>query len=224
MIIKVKRQATYGAESYWQSFSYDNNGMQTVAGILDTLNQREDLRDVDGKQAGHINWECSCMQEVCGACAMVVNGKPCLACGEFVDTDAEDELVVEPLSKFPVLADLVVDRSCLQEHQKDALVFLGGKRSSDLSELEQQYSVAKCMKCGLCLEVCPNFVGPEGNFYGAILANEAYLMQSLSAERKRDLKKQYNKHFARGCSKSLACRDICPANIPTLSSIGYMNR
>ena len=224
MIVKIKRQAAYGTPSYWQSFSFDDGGVQTVAGILDHLNQCECLTDIDGKPAGHINWECSCMQEVCGACAVVANGKPCLACGEFVDTDTETELVIEPLSKFPVLADLVVDRSCIQEHQKDALVFLGGQRSSDLSELEQQYSVAKCMKCGLCLEVCPNFVGPKGDFYGAVLANEAYLMQSLSAERKRDLKKQYNKHFARGCSKSLACSDICPAKISTLSSIGYLNR
>lgn len=36
--------------------------------------------------------------------------------------------------------------------------------------------------------------------------------------------KEYRRHFAAGCSKSLACRDICPMKLPTLSSIGYMNR
>ena len=224
MIVKVRRQAAHDAASYWQTFAYDAQGTKTVAGILDELNQREELVDAGGEPARPIRWECSCLQGVCGACAMVVNGKPCLACLEFVDVDAVDVLTLEPLSKFPVVTDLIVDRSCILEHQKDALMYLGSKRRADPREFEQQYTVAKCLKCGLCLEACPNYVGGEGRFYGASLANEAYLLSSLSADRQRELKRQYRKHFERGCSKSLACRDVCPAKIATLSSIGYMNR
>ena len=198
MIVKVRRQAARDAASYWQTFSYDAQGTKTVAGILDELNQREELVDA--------------------------GGKPCLACLEFVDVDAVDVLTLEPLSKFPVVTDLIVDRSCILEHQKDALMYLGSKRRADPREFEQQYTVARCLKCGLCLEACPNYVGGEGRFYGASLANEAYLLSSLSADRQRELKRQYRKHFERGCSKSLACRDVCPAKIATLSSIGYMNR
>ena len=40
----------------------------------------------------------------------------------------------------------------------------------------------------------------------------------------KEIRKQYARHFEAGCSKSLACRDICPAHLPTLSSIAYMNR
>lgn len=223
MIVKIKRQIARDAESHWQRFDYDTQGLKTVARLLDDLNQREELHDAGGEPARPIRWECSCLQGNCGACAMVVDGKPSFACSVFVDV-AADVLTLEPLSKFPVITDLIVDRSCILEHQKDALMFLGNKRRADSREFEQQYTVAKCLKCGLCLEVCPNYVGEGGRFYGAPLANEAYLLSSLSADRKRELKKQYRRHFERGCSKSLACRDICPAKIATLSSIGYMNR
>ena len=224
MIVRVKRQDNASSESYYQEFEYSGNGRDTVSHILEMINSEDDLRDVTGKAASKIRWECSCMQKMCGACAMVINGKPALACSEFIDTDSADVLLLEPLSKFPVEADLITDRSCITEHQKEAMLYLGKRRRPDRREHDQQYSAAKCLKCGLCLEVCPNFVGPAGRFYGAVMANEAYLLASSSEDRAKDIAAEYKKHFARGCSKSLACREICPAEIQTLSSIGYMNR
>lgn len=163
------------------------------------------------------------MQKMCGGCAMIINGIPALACGTFVDTSKEELLVLEPLSKFPVISDLVTDRSCILEHQKAALMYLGKKGAENEKEFINRYSVAKCIKCGLCLEVCPNYVGDD-RFYGAVLANEAYLLYTSSENRKKEIAKEYGRHFAAGCSKSLACRDICPMKLPTLSSIGYLNR
>ena len=128
---------------------------------------------------------------------MVINGHPALACGVFINTDDTEILRLEPLTKFPVVEDLIVDRSVIWERQK---------------------------KCGLCLEVCPNYLGAKDDFYGAEFANNAYLLHSSSLNRKRALEKQYEEHFAKQCSKSLACRDICPAHLQTLSSISYMNR
>ena len=95
---------------------------------------------------------------------------------------------------------------------------------TDPKEHDHQYSAAKCLKCGLCLEVCPNYLGAKDDFYVAEFANNAYLLHSSSLNRKRALEKQYEEHFAKQCSKSLACRDICPAHLQTLSSISYMNR
>lgn len=73
----------------------------------------------------------------------------------------------------------------------------------------------------IILKPNPNYTGEDGNFYGAVLANEAYLLYTSSDDRKRDIAKEYRKHFAAGCSKSLACQDICPMKLHTLSSIGY---
>lgn len=224
MIITVKRKPGPEGPDYIQRFSYEGSGKETVAHILEELNSREELVDITGSPADMISWECSCMQQMCGSCAMVINGRPALACSEFIDLDKEKELSLAPMTKFPVIRDLEVDRSCIQEHQKQALMYLGERAVLNEKEHEQQYMAAKCLKCGLCLEVCPNYKNAEGKFYGAVLAQEAYLLHSSTENRKRDISKQYRLHFGRGCSKSMACRDICPAKIPTLSSIGYMNR
>lgn len=224
MIVRIKRRDNASSESYYQEFEYKGGGRDTAAHILEVLNSEDELRDRSGMPARKIRWECSCMQKMCGACAMVINGRPALACSEYIDTDETSVLVLEPLRKFPVVTDLVVDRSCITEHQKEAVMYLGDRGKPDPKEHDQQYSAAKCLKCGLCLEVCPNYVGPEGNFYGAVLANEAYLLTSSGKEHRKELVKEYRKHFAAGCSKSLACREICPAEIQVLSSIGYMNR
>lgn len=223
MKVRIKRQDTWNSDPYWQNFNYEKNEIETVAGILEHLNYRDDLVDEVGNKCRRIRWECSCMQKMCGACTMVINHKPGLACNVFINPTKETELVLEPLTKFPVITDLCVDRSCIQEHLKEAEAYLGKLAETDLKEFKNQYAVAKCLKCGLCLEVCPNYTG-NGKFFGAVWANEAYLLSSSTEDRKKEIKKQYKKHFAAGCSKSLSCRDICPMKIPTLSSIVYMNR
>lgn len=225
MIVKVKRQDGPGQKPYWENFRLEPEGRKTVAGILEILNYRDDMEDAEGKAARRIRWECSCMQKVCGACAMVINGMPALACCTFIDTDKEETLTLEPLSKFPVICDLKCDRSAIQEHQKQAMLYQGQKAETIGKELDNQYKVGKCLKCGLCLEVCPNYTGEEGSaFYGAVFANEAYLLSSSSNDRKAEIGKAFDEHFAGGCSKALSCREICPMEMPTLSSIGYLTR
>ena len=223
MLVKIKRQETAESEAYWQSFSYDGPTHVTVSAVLDALNYTDDLFDVDGKQATRIRWECSCMQSMCGGCAIVINGVPALACATFADEVKGGELVLEPLSKFPVVADLIVDRSVIYENLIKAKAYLESVSVKDKRQHEQQYSVAKCLKCGLCLEVCPNY-HPGGDFFGAVLANESYLIASQSADKKSEAIKGYKNHFAAGCSKALSCQSVCPMKIETLTSIMRMNR
>lgn len=223
MKVTIKRQDGPDTKPYYQTFIYDGDKKTTVAAILETINYKDDLFDENGTPCRRIRWECSCMQKMCGACAMVMNNKPILACNEFVDPTTTKEITLSPLSKFPVISDLCVDRSIIATRLKEAKIYVGEKTNPNDKEFEQQYSVSKCLKCGLCLEVCPNYIG-EGDFNGAAFANEAYLSHSLTSNRKKEITKEYKKHFSKGCSKSLACRDICPMKLPTLSSIGYMNR
>ena len=223
MIVKIKRQNDPESVAYWQSFAYNGTKHITVSAVLDALNYTDDLYDVDGKPARRIRWECSCMQAVCGGCAMVINGVPALACSTYVDAFKGEELVLEPLSKFPVVADLIVDRSVIYEQLIGAKAFLDSVAVSDERQHAHQYSVAKCLKCGLCLEVCPNY-HPGGEFYGAVLANESYLVASQSTEKKTQVVDEYKKHFGAGCSKALSCQSVCPAGIETITSILKMNR
>jgi succinate dehydrogenase / fumarate reductase iron-sulfur subunit len=223
MIVKIKRQSAPDTPFYWQSFEYNGKKSVTVSAILDALNYTDDLFDIEGNPAPRIRWECSCNQAVCGGCAMVINGKPALACQTFIDKIKGDELVLEPLSKFPVVADLIVDRSVIYENLIKAKSYLENRAINSKKHHEQQYSVAKCLKCGLCLEVCPNY-HPGADFFGAILANESYLLASQSKEEKPQIVKEYKKHFGAGCSKALSCQKVCPIGIETITSIIRMNR
>ena len=223
MIVKIKRQIAPNTPAYWQSFNYNGEKHVTISAILDWLNYTDDLIDVDGKPATRIRWECSCMQSVCGGCAMVVNGKPCLACATYADEVKGKVLIIEPLSKFPVIADLMVDRSIIYENLNKARAYLENNAKSDKRQYEHQYSVAKCLKCGLCLEVCPNYHSGE-NFYGAVFANESYLIKSQTTGENEHIVSEYKQHFKAGCSKSLSCQKVCPVGIETITSIMRMNR
>lgn len=223
MIVKIKRQCNSDSKPYWQSFSYDGSVGVTVSTVLDVLNYTDDLYDIDGNSADRIRWECSCMQSMCGGCAMVINGVPALACATFLDKVSGDELVLEPLSKFPVIADLIVDRSIIYDNLISAKAYLESIAKNDMRQHMQQYSVAKCLKCGLCLEVCPNY-HPGGDFFGAVLANESYLVASQTTDKKPHVIKEYKKHFGAGCSKALSCQSVCPMKIETITSILRMNR
>ena len=222
MLVKIKRQKDKSDKPYWQTFRYDGDKNTTVSAMLDELNYADDLFDINGTPSRRIRWECSCQQKVCGACAMVVNGIPTLACEAFLRDFKGDELTLEPLTKFPVVSDLIVDRSIISENLKNAGTYLGEYKTIRPKDHPQLYSTARCLKCGLCLEVCPNYNMGE-NFFGANFANESYLMAMQSADRVKELKASYEKHFASGCSKALACVKICPMGIDTLSSISKLN-
>ena len=223
MLVKIKRQSSPDSSPYWQSFVYDGPRHVTVSAVLDALNYTDDLFDADGNSATRIRWECSCLQAVCGGCAMIINGVPALACSTFADEVKGEELVLEPLSKFPVVADLIVDRSVIYENLNSVKAYLESSVAENKKQHKQQYSVAKCLKCGLCLEVCPNY-HPGGSFFGAVLANESYLLTSQSEDGAPQLVKEYKKHFGAGCSKALSCQTVCPAGIETITSILRMNR
>ena len=230
MKVKILRQQAPFTESYWETFDADVPGDMSVAALIDYLNYRDDIVDENGKKTTRIGWECSCLQGVCGSCAMVINDVPALACETFVKDMKGDVLTIRPLRKFPVIHDLVVDRSQIQENLKQTDVCIG-EYQPDFSKDEKkskkehalQYAIAKCLKCGLCLEVCPNYVNGK-TFYGALFANDCYLVASRNKEKAAGISSQYAEHFGNACSKSLSCMDVCPMKIPTIAAMAAMNR
>ena len=82
---------------------------------------------------------------------------------------------------------------------------------------------SECLKCGLCLEVCPNYTYGS-NFFGASFANDMYLLYSSQTEGDKKILMAYKEHFVSNCSKALSCQNVCPAKIDTLTSIINMNR
>lgn len=215
--IKIKRQKSSQEKPYYETFEYIGDLNITLASLLDELNSHEVLYNINGSVSERITWECSCQQKMCGACAMVICGVPSLACSVFLSeiTKNENTILLEPLSKFPVIKDLMVDRSILFENMKNMSLWLENEAVIDKNKSREQYQASKCLMCGCCLEVCPNFVLGD-NFYGAISMVAAFkiIEQSEYGDHKKEIKKKYKKYIYEGCGKSLACNKICPAGIP----------
>ncbi len=223
MKIRILRQKDPGSEPYFESFNYDGTRDISVAGLLDHLNFSDDIVNDAGENTARIGWDCSCMQGMCGACAMVINETPALACETFLKDLKGDEITIEPLKKFPTTHDLLVDRSSIQENLKKANAFIGEYHPLKGENHELAYLSAKCLKCGLCLEVCPNYV--NGNkFYGAAFANDCFLIATRNGEKYKEIKKAYGEHFGRNCSKALSCMDVCPVGIPTIAVMARLNK
>ena len=175
-----------------------------------------------------IEYSCSCLQGICGACAMVINSQPKLACKTFVNEERMvieyGEITIEPLSKFPLVRDLKVDRSVLFDVMADCELWLESDSKYDSNNLDFEYEMSLCLMCGCCSEVCPNY-GP-GDFAGAHAAVSASKLINQESDEKhlKSIKNNYKKRFFSHCVKSTSCEDVCPMEIPTQRAISKMNR
>ena len=99
---------------------------------------------------------------------MRINGRVRQACSALVDkllADSPDEIELRPMSKFPVIRDLIVDRRrlfrALEKLQcwipVDGYYDLGSGPRQSPEEQQQAYPLSKCMSCGCCLEACPQY-------------------------------------------------------------------
>ena len=214
--IEILRRERGAKEAYTQRFLYEPAGpADTVATALRAINAREPLLDDQGREARPIEWASSCLQKKCGACAMRVQGRPRLACDARLSEWKGGLIRLEPLRKFPVVCDLVVDRSILFENLKTLELWLSGDAALSDARRDDAYEASGCIQCGLCLEVCPNFYA-GGPFFGrSTVPVTARLLNEMSADERAGIARLYAKHTFEGCGKSLACRDVCPKHIDT---------
>ena len=213
-LIEVLRRTSASEEPWWQTFEFQIEDQEaTVATALRALNECADLRDVKGTSAAPIRWESSCLQRKCGACAMVINGSPRLACDTRLAELRGDRVRLQPLSKFPVVADLVVDRDSLMSTLIEAQAWLENDAELADRRWSVAYNASRCLQCGCCLEVCPNF--SVGSDYGGMAAMVplARLLSQAPKEQREALAKSYRETVYGGCAKSLACRKVCPAEL-----------
>lgn len=165
--LRIKRQDGPGKSAYWEFHEVPYEENMNIISALQKVAANPTTRD--GKKVTPVAWDCGCLEEVCGACTMVINGKVRQSCSALVDRLLEDspsgEIVLEPMSKFPVLRDLVVDRSRLFNSLKrvkawvpvDGYYDMGAGPKQSRESQEESYPLSECMSCGCCLEACPQF-------------------------------------------------------------------
>ena len=164
--VRVLRQNGPGEEPYWELFDVGYEREMNVISVLQKIAAKG--KNVDGKKVAPVAWDCGCLEEVCGSCTMVINGQVRQSCSALVDrllADEPDEIVLEPMSKFPVIRDLMVDRQrlfrALQRVKAwvpvDSYYNLGPGERQSTKEQERAYPLSQCMSCGCCLEACPQY-------------------------------------------------------------------
>jgi succinate dehydrogenase / fumarate reductase iron-sulfur subunit len=168
--VRVLRQDAPGQESYWERHAVPYEPNMNVISVLQKIAER--ARAEDGRQVAPVAWDCSCLEEVCGSCTMLVNGRTRMACSALVDRLLEEspgEIELRPMSKFPVVRDLKVDRSRLFHALERVKAWVpvdgsydhgAGPRISP-EEQEDAYPLSTCMSCGCCLEACPQYTKIE---------------------------------------------------------------
>jgi succinate dehydrogenase / fumarate reductase, iron-sulfur subunit len=226
VIIKIRRQQTPKAEPHWEEFSLAwKPGMNVISSLMEIA---ENPVTRDGKQTSPITYDSNCLEEVCGSCAMLINGKARMACSALIDK-LDQPVRLEPLSKFPIIRDLSVDRRVLFENLKrvkawvpiDGTYDLGSGPRMTMEEQEAAYPLSRCISCCCCMEVCPQF-NEHTNFVGAAAISQVRLFNThptgaaLKRERLTALMGDGGIHE---CGYAQNCVEICPKDIPLTRSI-----
>jgi succinate dehydrogenase / fumarate reductase, iron-sulfur subunit len=230
VIFKIKRQATPDAKPVWEEFELQwRPGMNVISSLMDIA-----LNPVtkDGKATTPITYDSNCLEEVCGSCAMLINGKARMACSALVDK-LEQPIKLEPFSKFPVIRDLAVDRSVLFENLKavkawvpvDGTYDLGAGPKIEPEVQEENYPLSRCISCCCCMEACPQFNDSTG-FVGAATISQVRLFNShpTGAVLKRDrLQALMGDGGIQECGYAQNCVEVCPKDIPLTNSISKVS-
>jgi len=118
--LRVRRQdgADRPETRRWEEFRVPYQPHMNVISAL--MEVQKAPKTTDGKTVAPVVWECVCLEEVCGSCTMLVNGKVRQSCSAMVDQIAPngETITLEPMSKFPVVRDLMVDRQRMFEDMK----------------------------------------------------------------------------------------------------------
>lgn len=239
---QIKRCDGPGKPSRWESFDVL---VPRGANVISCLQQiAANPVTTDGKRTTPPVWDSGCLEEVCGSCTMVINGKVRQSCSALIDTIAPsqgDTVILEPMSKFPVVRDLWVDRSRMFDalQRVKAWVPIDGTYDRGPGPQERpdqqavRYVLSECMTCGCCLEACPQYhleEDPEKwgeSFIGAQAISQARLfnLHETGAQLKADrLEALMGPGGITDCGNAQNCVKVCPKKIPLTESIAALGR
>ena len=226
IVLKIKRQDDPQHAAKWEEFEIPYKPNMNITSVLMEIALNPVTRD--GKPTTPVAYDSNCLEEICGSCAMRINGRTRMACSALVD-QLEQPIVLEPFSKFPVIRDLAVDRSVLFENLKAVKAWVPVDGTYDLGsgprmlpeEQEQAYPLSRCISCCCCMEACPQFNESTG-FVGAATISQVRLFnthptgKALRTERLHALMGDGGIHE---CGYAQNCVEVCPKDIPLTRSI-----
>lgn len=227
----IKRQDDPDQSPYEEKFEipYREN-MNVISALMEI---RRNPVNAEGEATTPVYWDMGCLEEVCGACSMVINGTPRQSCTALVD-QLEQPIRLEPMSTFPINRDLAVDRSRMFDSLKKVKAWIPIDGTYDLgpgprmaeSKRQWAYELSKCMTCGVCLEACPN-VNSKSDFIGPAPLSQVRLFNSHPTgemNKSERLQTIMDGEGLMGCGNAQNCVQSCPKGIPLTTSIAALNR
>jgi len=237
LTLKIWRQKNAQDKGKMVTYPIDGiDGDMSFLEMLDVLNN-----DLVAKGEEPVVFDHDCREGICGSCSLQINGEPhgpdrlittCqLHMRKFNDGDT---IVIEPFraKAFPVIKDLVVDRSAFDRIQQ-AGGFISVNTSGNTidanaipipkSDADNAFSAAACIGCGACVAACKN--ASAMLFTSAKVSQYALLPQGRveATQRVLNMVAQMDEEGFGNCTNTGACEIECPKGI-SLENIARLNR
>jgi fumarate reductase iron-sulfur subunit len=194
------------------------------------------LNEIREKQDASLQFDFVCRAGICGSCAMIIDGRPGLACRTLTQNLAA-EITLAPLPVFELIGDLSVDTGKWMRAMSERLqTWLHMKEKEvDLARLEERmepelaekiYELDRCIECGCCVAGCGTARMRE-DFVGAVGLNKIARFRLDPRDTRTDddfYELIGDDQGVFGCMSLLACHDVCPKQLPLATQIAFMRR
>ena len=229
--VEIKRQSTPDGPAVTEKFEIPYRPNMNITSLLGEIALNPTT--ITGQATSPVTYDSNCLEEICGSCAMLINGKARMACSALVDK-LEQPITLAPLSKFPVVRDLSVDRSVLFENLKTVKAWVPIDGTYDLGPAprqfpqiqEERYPLSNCISCTICMEVCPQFNDATG-FVGAATIAQVRLFNmdpAGSVLKEVRLRALAGDGGIQECGYAMNCVAACPKQLPLTEAISDVGR
>jgi len=229
LLLKIKRQDDPMDLPYWEIFEIRPEPGMSLIDALRSI-ERQPLTS-EGNPTAPVLWDCSCEEGLCGACTVLVNGRARQACGVML-SEFDGPVTLEPMTKYPVVRDLVVDRSSMLEALSRSSCWVEADRlgaRGELSRFSREESdfarFLDCVMCGACSEACPQ-VNARSAFAGAFVFSRV-LPINRSRAGKEDERVRLSALAGRGgvadCAGAENCERACPRGLALVKASAILS-
>jgi fumarate reductase iron-sulfur subunit len=193
------------------------------------------VKEIRETQDPTLKYDFSCTASVCGSCAMLINGKPRLAC-KTLTKHLPKKITLHPLPVFKLVGDLSVDTGTwFRTMGEKAGSWIHTKKEFDPDAVEERmdnnkaleiYELDRCIECGCCIAGCGT-VNIRDEFFGAAgLLRIARFM--IDPRDEREMQNYFDvigtDEGVFGCMGLMACEDNCPKELPLQQQLAFVRR